>query len=112
MPVEIPVTGTSTPPPGVAEDNSNNTAGVDLLNATPAPNGLNGNPSNNGNHYGQTPKPERTKENGNNPPPKDNDEKPPKENNDKPPKEDNDKPLKDKNDQPPKDDKDKKPKTP
>jgi hypothetical protein len=42
---------TSTPVPGVAEDN-NTISG----NSTPAPNG------NNGNHYGQTPKPQRTKD--------------------------------------------------
>ena len=54
---------TSTPVPGVVEDN--NTISGD---STPAPNG------NNGNHYGQTPKPQRTKE------PKNNSEKPPKDN--------------------------------
>ena len=59
---------TSTPVPGVVEDN--NTISAD---STPGPNG------NNGNHYGQTPKPQRTKE--------------PKNNNDKPPK-DNSKPTK------------------
>jgi len=59
---------TSTPVPGVVEDN--NTINAD---STPGPNG------NNGNHYGQTPKPQRTKE--------------PKNNNDKPPK-DNSKPTK------------------
>ena len=59
---------TSTPVPGVVDDN--NTIKID---STPAPNG------NNGNHYGQTPKPQRTKE--------------PKNNNDKPPK-DNSKPTK------------------
>jgi hypothetical protein len=59
---------TSTPVPGVVEDN--NTISAD---STPSPNG------NNGNHYGQTPKPQRTKE--------------PKNNNDKPPK-DNSKPTK------------------
>jgi hypothetical protein len=42
---------TSTPVPGVIEDSNTISA-----NATPAPNG------NNGNHYGQTPKPQRTKE--------------------------------------------------
>jgi hypothetical protein len=54
---------TSTPMPGVVEDN--NTISAD---STPAPNG------NNGNHYGQTPKPQRTKEpkNINDQPPKDN----------------------------------------
>ncbi|HSB02208.1 MAG TPA: hypothetical protein VLE49_16280 [Anaerolineales bacterium] len=64
----------NTPIPGIAGDNNNTTPGV---SSTPVPNG------NNGNHYGQTPKPERTKENNGN--------------NDKPPK---DKPTKDK---PPKD---------
>lgn len=56
---------TSTPIPGVVEDNNTISA-----NSTPAPTG------NNGNHYGQTPKPERTKEpknnNNNDQPPKDN----------------------------------------
>jgi hypothetical protein len=47
---------TSTPVPGVVEDNSTLSG-----NSTPAPNG------DNGNHYGQTPKPQRTKDpNGNN----------------------------------------------
>jgi hypothetical protein len=65
----------STPVPDVAEQN--NALSVD---ATPSPKDHN----NNGNHYGQTPKPERTKE------PKGND----KDHNDKPPK-DNPKPPKD-----------------
>jgi hypothetical protein len=42
---------TSTPVPGGAEDNNTISA-----NSTPAPNG------NNGNHYGQTPRPQRTKD--------------------------------------------------
>ena len=56
---------TSTPIPGVVDENANSTASA---NSTPAPNG------NNGNHYGQTPKPQRTKEpkNQQNPAPKDN----------------------------------------
>jgi hypothetical protein len=54
---------TSTPVPGVVEEG--NTISAD---STPAPNG------NNGNHYGQTPKPERTKEQ------KNNNEKPLKDN--------------------------------
>ena len=58
---------TSTSLPGAVEDNTIST------NSTPAPNG------NNGNHYGQTPRPERTKD--------------PKANNDQPPK-DNSKPTK------------------
>jgi hypothetical protein len=60
---------TSTPVPGVVVDDNNTIS----ANSTPAPNG------NNGNHYGQTPKPQRTKE--------------PKNNNDQPPK-DNSKPTK------------------
>jgi hypothetical protein len=63
-PTEPELTGT--PIPGVVDQNSaNRTASA---NSTPAPNG------NNGNHYGQTPKPQRTKEpkNQNNPTPKDN----------------------------------------
>lgn len=72
----IIVTATSTPAPGAA-DEAGTTPEVNPLNSTPDPNGDNGN---NGNHYGQTPKPERTKENNgnNNKPPKD-DDKPPKE---------------------------------
>lgn len=107
MPVEIPVTGTSTPVPGVVEDSLNNTSGLNLLNATPAPNELNGNQTNgdnhtnNGNHYGQTPKPERTKENGNNPPPQENDQEPPNDNSDNPPSENNNRSSQGNNDQPP-----------
>ncbi|HEX9332478.1 MAG TPA: hypothetical protein VF896_11345 [Anaerolineales bacterium] len=49
---------TSTPIPGVTDLNN---GGVNQANSTPVPNG------NNGNHYGQTPKPERTKQStGNN----------------------------------------------
>jgi hypothetical protein len=60
-PTETELTGTSVP--GVVEDNNTVSA-----NSTPAPNG------NNGNHYGQTPKPQRTKDpkNNNNQPPRDN----------------------------------------
>jgi hypothetical protein len=65
-PTEIELT--STPDPGFIENNNTISA-----NSTPALNG------NNGNHYGQTPKPERTKE--------------PKNNNDQTPK-DNSKPTK------------------
>lgn len=54
-PTETEVEPTSTPIPDVAEDN--NTLST---NSTPIPNG------NNGHHYGQTPKPERTKEPKNN----------------------------------------------
>jgi hypothetical protein len=60
-PTEIELT--STPIPGVVEDNITISA-----NSTPALNG------NNGNHYGQTPKPERTKD------PKDNNNQLPKDN--------------------------------
>ncbi|RPJ24691.1 MAG: hypothetical protein EHM33_16980 [Chloroflexi bacterium] len=86
-PTRITDTSTSRPIP----DAANNTPGVNQLSATPHPNG------NNGNHYGQTPKPERTKENNSNndKPPKDKEDKPPKDNNDKPPKEES-KPEKDK----------------
>jgi len=66
-------TATGTPIPGIADETAPDTS---LLSATPGPNG------NNGNHYGQTPKPERTKENNGN----GNNDKPPKE--DKPPKDD------------------------
>ncbi len=86
-------TPTGTPVPGVADGTG---SGVNLLNSTPAPNGDDENNGNNGHHYGQTPKPERTKANGNNPPPKDNNDKPPKDNNDKPPKDNNGQPQNDK----------------
>jgi hypothetical protein len=76
-PAIVAVTPTGTAVPGaVLETNQ--------ISSTPDPKG------NNGNHYGQTPKPERTKENK---PPKN--DKPPKEN--KPPKEEK-KPPKDKQD--------------
>ena len=48
----------STPIPGVVEENNTTSA-----SSTPAPNVNNGNNGNNGNHYGQTPKPQRTKDN-------------------------------------------------
>ena len=70
------VESSSTPIPDVVEQNNSVSA-----SSTPAPNVNNGNNGTNGNHYGQTPKPQRTKEpknNGNNDnPPKDN-SKPPK----------------------------------
>ncbi len=50
----------NTPSPDVAGDTSSNNGANVTTNATPAPNG------NNGNHYGLTPKPERTKDNNNN----------------------------------------------
>ncbi len=62
-PAEVTLTPTGTPVPGIV----NNTPAVNQLNTTPIPDEKNGN---NGHHYGQTPKPERTKE---------KDEKPPKE---------------------------------
>lgn len=104
-PTGIAVTPSGTPFPGVVENNSIdaiNTGAANLLNSTPGPNDSSLNNGNNGNHYGQTPKPERTKENGNNPPPKDNDDNPPKENEDQPPKDNSDKPPKDNTDKPPK----------
>jgi hypothetical protein len=53
----------STPIPALVEGGVTNTSNTVIANSTPAPNG------NNGHHYGQTPKPERTKEpkNGGNP---------------------------------------------
>ena len=72
------VTLSSTPMPGVVNKNGV----VNQANSTPAPNG------NNGNHYGQTPKPERTKQpNTNDKPPKNNNNQNSNPNpNDKPPK--------------------------
>ena len=63
-PTGTELTSTSTPMPGVVEEDNNTIS----ANSTPAPNG------NNGNHYGQTPKPQRTREpeNNNNQPPRDN----------------------------------------
>lgn len=121
-PTGVAVTPTGTPGPdvipGVADNNSISTATTGtgeaiLLNSTPGPNdnsgsNENGNNGNNGHHYGQTPKPERTKENGNNPPPKDNEDKPPRDDNDKPPKDNEDEPPKE--DKPPKDNDNKPPK--
>jgi hypothetical protein len=64
----------NTPIPNVVENNN-----IISANSTPAPNNVNN--VNNGNHYGQTPRPQRTKEpknnNNNDTPPKDN-SKPPK----------------------------------
>ena len=48
---------TGTPSPNVADNNNSSSVGV---NTTPKPG------NNNGNHYGQTPNPERTKDNNNN----------------------------------------------
>lgn len=68
---EIPGTSTNTSAPALLSDNSGST--TPEVGSTPDPNG------NNGHHYGQTPKPQRTKENGNN-------NKPPKEKPTKKPK--------------------------
>jgi hypothetical protein len=69
-PADTIITPTRTPSPDIAEETNPATQ----VDSTSIPNG------NNGNHYGQTPKPERTKENnGNGQPPKDNDNKPPKD---------------------------------
>ncbi|HUE99205.1 MAG TPA: hypothetical protein VMN99_08105 [Anaerolineales bacterium] len=83
-PTETMPTPTRTPSPaGIVEETSPSSGEATQVSSTLIPNG------NNGNHYGQTPKPERTKENnGNNdrpprdnndngPPPRDNDNKPP-----------------------------------
>ncbi|RPI94992.1 MAG: hypothetical protein EHM40_04710 [Chloroflexi bacterium] len=77
----ILITSTGTPVPGIPVDITG-TADVSQLDSTPVPDG------NNGNHYGQTPKPERTRENdeNNDKPPKDKEDKPPKDREDKPPK--------------------------
>jgi hypothetical protein len=65
-------TPTSAPIPAIVGDSSSTPPGVSV-NSTPVPNGDSGN---SGHHYGQTPKPERTKENnGNN----DKPTKPPKD---------------------------------
>jgi hypothetical protein len=70
---EVP---TGTPVPGITGDLTvTNNEGANLASATPNPsvnNENNGNNGNNGHHYGQTPKPERTKENNKDKPPKDN----------------------------------------
>src|SRR5215212_7233028 len=63
-----------TPAPNFIE---NDNAAATQASSTPDPNG------NNGNHYGQTPKPERTKDN-NEKPPKDNNNPPVKDNRDEP----------------------------
>lgn len=63
-PTGIAITPTTTPNPGVIDDNIE---GTTPANFAPVPNG------NNGNHYGQTPKPERTRE------PNDNNDQPPRD---------------------------------
>lgn len=93
-PTAVIATLPSTPVPGLAGENNNNNshAGDEATNttgntgntgnpgttqgeSTPVPNGNTGNNNNQndnddqGNHYGQTPKPERTKETDNNPAP-------------------------------------------
>jgi len=88
IPTESTVIPTATPIPGVADENNNNNSDAIQLNSTPAPNSSSN--GNNGNHYGQTPKPERTKENSG------NNDQPPKDNKDNPPDGDNAKPPKDK----------------
>ncbi len=72
----------STPTPALTQDLNINPTGDNPTSTTPDPNG------NNGNHYGQTPKPERTKDNNSDKPPNDNSGN---GNNDKPPKPDKDK---------------------
>ena len=106
-PTDMPAPVTSTPVPGVADENnpsSNNThsGGAVIQSAsTPAPNSSNSNSSSNtsnnnsdsnsndngnqGNHYGQTPKPERTKDSGNN----NNNTNGSNNNNDNPPQDNN-----------------------
>ncbi len=72
-PTGTPGLSTNTSIPGIVGNNSSTAPGID---STPVPNGNNN--GNNGHHYGQTPKPERTKENnGNNSKP--TKDKPPKE---------------------------------
>ena len=56
-PMDTPTTGT--PAPNLVGE-SNQADGNNQIASTPDPNG------NNGNHYGQTPKPDRTKDKGNN----------------------------------------------
>lgn len=88
-PAPTSVVTNRTPVPGFAGDDPLLNTQVD---STPALNGSDGNNGDNGNHYGQTPKPERTKENnGNNdtqndtnPPPRNNNNSPPRENRDEP----------------------------
>jgi hypothetical protein len=61
---------TGTPVPGLTGDLLGNNSNPTLTGSTPVPNG------NNGNHYGQTPKPDRTKVNNGN---GNNNDKPPKD---------------------------------
>jgi hypothetical protein len=58
------VTFTHHPIPGVADENNPASPAVNQAESTPVPN--NNTNTNNGNHYGQTPLPERTKEPGSN----------------------------------------------
>jgi hypothetical protein len=79
-PTGIVVMPTGTSIPNLVEERTI-TPEMNQLRATPVPNEDQGN---NGNHYGQTPKPERTKDNNGKPP---KDDKPPKDKgDDKPPK--------------------------
>lgn len=87
-PTGIMVTLTRTPVPGVVEDNNDSgSTGVapSQGNSTPVPSGNTGNTGDNddqGNHYGQTPKPERTIEPGgniNNPPQENGNSSPPQD---------------------------------
>lgn len=92
--VTMTPTGTSIP-----EMAGNNWTTTPRVSSTPDPKG------NNGHHYGQTPKPVRTKENNgkNDKPPKVKDDKPPKPKDDKPPKDKDSNPPGGNNDQPPQD---------
>ena len=97
VPTEVAVTSTQTPGLSALDATQPVNTAAAQVDSTPDLSGINDNNGNNGNHYGQTPKPERTKENnGNNDkPPKDD---PPKQD---PPKEDEKHP---KDNKPPKDD--------
>jgi hypothetical protein len=66
-PTGVSVTLTRTPIPGIAEEESSGSGGASQANSTPVPDGNAGNPldhDDQGNHYGQTPQPERTIEPG------------------------------------------------
>jgi hypothetical protein len=84
IPPGLTVTPTLTPEPGVADTTDPVTEPAIQVQSTPRPR------DNNGNHYGQTPKPERTKENnGNNGDNGNNDNNGNNGNHDQPPIEDN-----------------------
>src|SRR5919109_2151972 len=82
IPPGLTVTQTLTPEPGVADITDPVTEPPKQIQSTPRPN------DNNGNHYGQTPKPERTIENNGNNDRQPQDDNPPRDDQGPPPNKD------------------------